>query len=356
MRVFVLVVFCSTIVFAQSDDEFFTSSVTIGGYGELHYNYKKPEGIQDTRVLDFHRFVLFFGYNFSEMWSFRSEIELEHNLVDGDSGELELEQAYINYFPAMYFGARAGVVLNSVGLLNEVHEPPTFLGVERPEYQKYIIPTTWFGNGAAVFGFYRGFDYVVTLMEGLNADNLTQENIAKSGIRSGRNKGFKSNAKSMLVNTRINYTDIRGLLIGGSYTYNNAIGDSLHNQIAVSELHLKFNHKSLFVTAEVGNISYSEGNIKNSFGYYGDLGYDIGWSLNLKFPIIPFIRYANYNTVSSSKSGGEIEKANNKSKLMIGINILPISQVVLKADYGVEKIELDSQKTIFFNLGIGYMF
>lgn len=355
-----LLLFCGIILsqnsYAQNLDEFFNSSATIGGYGELHYNYKKPESGQTSKILDFHRFVLFFGYNFTESWSFRSEIELEHNLVDGESGELELEQAYVNYSPAQYIGARAGVVLNSVGLLNEVHEPPTFFGVERPEYQKVIIPTTWFGNGGALFGYYKGFDYIVTVMEGLDADKLTQENISKDGIRSARSKGFKSNAHSMLVNGRVNYSGIKGLLVGGSYSYNNAIGDSLYNKIGVAELHLKFNINSFYLTGEVGNISYSEGDIQSSFGYYVDVGYDIGNLFNLKFQFIPFFRFTNYNTVSSSKSGGDLEKANNKTRIMGGLHILPIPQVSLKADYGIETIQLDQKKTTYFNLGIGYMF
>lgn len=356
MKYILLLVLLSTIVFAQSDDEFFASSATVGGYGELHYNYQQQESKEVSKVLDFHRFVLFFGYNFTETWSFRSEVELEHNLVDGNSGELELEQAYVNYSPSQFIGARAGVVLNSVGLLNEVHEPPTFFGVERPEYQKVIVPTTWFGNGGAIFGYHKGFDYILTIMEGLDADKLTQENIAKNGIRSARNKGFKSNAHSMLVNGRLNYTGIGGLLVGGSYSYNNTIGDSLYNKIGVSELHAKLNIHSFYFTAEIGHISYSEGDIQSSFGYYADFGYDIGEWFNLRFQLIPFVQYTNYNTVSSSRSGGEIEMANNISKYMVGINTLLINQIVLKVDYGIETIQLDNEKTKYFNLGIGYMF
>ena len=35
---------------------------------------------------------------------------------------------------------KAVVLLPTVGLINEYHEPPLFLSVERPLYNKYIIP------------------------------------------------------------------------------------------------------------------------------------------------------------------------------------------------------------------------
>ena len=78
-----------------SQDDFFGSSTTIGGYGELHYNKITTE--QNTKnTLDFHRFVMFYGHQWNEKWSFKAEIELEHNFVADDHGELELEQAYVD--------------------------------------------------------------------------------------------------------------------------------------------------------------------------------------------------------------------------------------------------------------------
>lgn len=49
----------------EQQSEHKTSKVNIGGYGELHYNALSQDDT-DIRELDFHRFVLFFGYEFSE--------------------------------------------------------------------------------------------------------------------------------------------------------------------------------------------------------------------------------------------------------------------------------------------------
>jgi len=41
---------------------------------------------------------------------------------------------------------------------------------------------------------------------------------------------------------------------------------------------------------------------------------------------------------------------------MVGINFLPIDQVVFKVDYSEKQAELGTIKSKMFNLGVGYMF
>ena len=83
---------------------------TIGGYGELHYNNTKSDA-GDSDEIDVHRFVLFFGHEFSDRVRFFSEFELEHSLAgDGAPGEVELEQAYVEYALTENTFAKAGMV------------------------------------------------------------------------------------------------------------------------------------------------------------------------------------------------------------------------------------------------------
>ena len=74
----------------------------------------------------------------------RSELELEHALLEGreEAGELELEQAYLDFLLSRRFNVRAGMLLVPVGIINERHEPPTYYGVERPFVDTVIVPTT----------------------------------------------------------------------------------------------------------------------------------------------------------------------------------------------------------------------
>ena len=338
-------------LFSQ-DFDFAEPKVNIGGYGELHYN-KQKLGNQETKtMLDFHRFVLFFGYNWNEKWSLKSEIELEHNYVYSGQGELELEQAYVNYHYADYFGFQAGVILPSIGLINENHEPPLFFGVERPDYHNRIIPTTWFGSGAAVYGEYYGISYKVTILEGLNSDMFS----ASSGIRGGRQKGYKPEADALLYNVRINFLNIEGLRFGASYTYNDAKGDSTNIPVSITEFHAKYEANNIYSVFEIGNIGYKNSNIQTSFGYYFDLGYDVASLVNWDVDLIPFIRYSDTNTASSVNDNLNDNELYHFKEFMVGLSFKPISQIVFKVDYSQRIREFDKQITYLFNLGLGYMF
>jgi hypothetical protein len=247
---------------------------------------------------------------------------------------------------------QTGVILPSIGLLNELHEPPLFFGVERPDYAKYIIPTTWFGNGAAIYGNYNNFNYRFTVMEGLNANKISYSN----AIRNGRQKGYKSKADDLLYNGSIEYLGLPGLKVGASVTYNNATGDSNNIAVTLLEAHFKYAYNNLMLVGEFGNISYGSGNLKTSRGYYFDLGYDVSNIFGVKTQIIPFARYTNYNTAFSTIESGDSEKMFSRAKWMIGMNILPISEVVFKIDYSETEAGLTNQITKNFNLGVGYMF
>ena len=109
----------------------------LSGYMDFHIN----DAQHADPVLDFHRFVLLISHRFSERVHFVSEIELEHAVVSPETGgELELEQAYVDFRISRPFNLRAGMVLAPVGIINERHEPPVFHGVERPLVETVIHP------------------------------------------------------------------------------------------------------------------------------------------------------------------------------------------------------------------------
>lgn len=346
--------------FLNAQDDFFEPKTTVGGYGELHYNRSKADGTDDAiETLDFHRFILFFSHAWTEKWSFKSELELEHNFVEGGekSGELELEQAYINYHHSDIFGFQVGVILPSVGFLNEYHEPPLFLSVERPDYSKHIVPTTWFGNGAAVYGRVEEFSYKVVVMEGLDGSAFS----AANGIRDGRQKGYKANAQELLYNGRIDFTGINGLFLGASFSYNDAyVGVDSTISMSLFEVHAKYDANNVIAVFEYGNISYDGKdvgfNVETAMGYYFDFGYNIAPLFNMDGKLIPWFRYTEYNTASSVSGGGDPEKENHFTKWLVGLSLKPIAQVVFKLEYGIKKNKLTNAKELLFNLGAGYMF
>ncbi|MGE0446637.1 MAG: hypothetical protein AB7P99_15530 [Vicinamibacterales bacterium] len=184
-------------------------STGISGYMDVHYT----KDTQADGVLDFHRFVLLITHQYSSRVRFVSELELEHAFVEGlepNGGELELEQAYVDFLLTRRFNLRAGMLLMPLGIINERHEPPVYYGVERPLVDTVLLPTTWFEVGAGAHGEVgRGWRYRAFVVAPLNAAEFTAD-----GIRDGRQKGGQANAGRVAGTGRVEYVGIRGLAAG----------------------------------------------------------------------------------------------------------------------------------------------
>src|SRR5690606_5645268 len=83
-----------------------SSSVTVGGYGEITYN--QPEG--DNGELDVRRLVLLFGYKFNDKVQCVREVELDH--VE----EVYVEQAFLQYSLSDRVNLRGGLMLVPMGI------------------------------------------------------------------------------------------------------------------------------------------------------------------------------------------------------------------------------------------------
>ena len=248
------------------------------------------------------------------------------------TGELELEQAFVNYHTEK-FGLQAGVILPSVGLINEYHEPPLFVSVERPEYNKYVIPTTWFGNGFAVYGSMSGLNWRVALMEDMEGEGIG------AGIRSGRGKGYKTTAYDWVKNISLNYTGIAGLRIGGSYTMNNAPIDNNPDStvsFGLAEANLRYDANNIYAVLEYGDISYKNNpnDYTSSGGYYLDLGYNVAGLVGLEGKLMPWLRVSDYNRGTTD---GTVNPDKHYSIQRFGLTYWPISNIAFKFDYGTHK-------------------
>ena len=116
------------------------SGSAFGGYGELTLN--APSNAPS--VVDMRRLVLFFGHNFTDRLRFYSEFEVEHAVASSsDQGEAEVEQAYLDGLLSRWINLRGGLILMPMGIVNVYHEPPSFNGVDRPDVDQFVIPSTW---------------------------------------------------------------------------------------------------------------------------------------------------------------------------------------------------------------------
>ncbi len=182
----------------------------IGGYGEIHYN-NKENGRTDE--IDAHRFVMYLAHDFSDRVRFFSEVELEHSLAgEGKPGEVELEQAYVEWDYADHHDARFGLFMVPVGIINETHEPETFYGVERNSVESRIIPSTWWESGVMLGGdIAPGLRYDVGVHSGLETEMFD--------IRAGRQKSASATAEEFAYTGRLKYTGIAGLELAATVDY-----------------------------------------------------------------------------------------------------------------------------------------
>ena len=353
--------------------------LSIGGYGQIDFNQPLGKGTYQNGTLDVHRFVILFAYRFTDRLKLVSEIEIEH------IEEVFVEQAFLSYRLADFISLRGGLLLVPMGIVNEYHEPPTFNGVERPNVDKYLVPTTWREIGAGISGSFTAASlrYQIYLINGFNGyDNSARFN-GKEGLRGGRQKAAESYISSPNLSFKINYFGLNGLNIGLAGYFGKSqskLYDGLDksNQLARSMadssvigtsmlgLDLQYRTGGLQITGQVIYNSLSNVLQYNSFtgsdlgssmlGYYLEAGYDIlnGFDLDER-KLIPFIRFENYSTQHSVPINTTYNNANERTDITLGLGFWFTDNAVVKSDYQILN-NASGAHMGQLNMGLGFMF
>ncbi len=319
---------------------------SLGGYGEHHFNHFEDS---DDKV-DAHRYVLFLGHQFNDDVRFFSEFELEHGLSGDDKpGEVELEQAYIEWDYAENHSAVIGQFLVPVGIMNETHEPDTFYGTERNQVEKNIIPVTWWETGLMEKGeIAPGLTYNLAVHSGLEIDTTA----GKYKIRDGRQKSAKATAEDLAYTARVKYTGIQGLELGATVQYQQDVTQGLNsddNSGLLTELHAIYQAGPVSVRA-----LWAEWDIEGD--YFEALGADKqqGWYVEPSYKLTKdlglFVRYSEFNNKDGISTSTETEVWD------FGINYWLTENVVLKADYTDFVSESSGTDKDALNLGVGWSF
>ena len=358
------------------------SGLSIGGYGEVKYEY---DSIGETGSFDTLRAVLYVGYKFSDKWVLNSEFEFEHGGgPDPSSGKSSVYVEFLNldyqYSEALNF--RTGLILNPMGFVNQVHEPTFYYGVDRPLVEQRMIPSTWREGGAGIYG--RLGDRVSYQAYGVVSLNGNKFN--SQGYRKGRQKGIKSQADNFSFTARADVDIISGLMAGASiYTGHQGQDDGNGTlQMTMYELHAQyqrygFHFRALFSQGFIDdpdslNVNEFAGAgdsllAKESQGWYIEGAYDV-FSLLMpdsKQSLEPFIRYGQVNTQKAFQTdpgtggtpfaGAVIDQAGNVEVLTVGLQYKPIPQIVFKLDYlyqWTKATNVDIKKEL--QVGVGYVF
>jgi hypothetical protein len=333
-----------------------TEKTTMGGYGELHYNSLENQldgGKSDKDEIDLHRFVLYFGHQFTDELRFYSEFEVEHAISgDGKVGEVEIEQAFIEWDYADNHRAKGGVFLVPVGLINETHEPNTFYGVERNLVEKNIIPTTWWEGGVALTGeIAPGLSYDTAATSGLFLDD------GEYKIRDGRQKTGKAKADDFAYTGRIKYTAIPGLDLAATLQYQSDLLQSeMHSSGAADvdallfEAHAAYQAGPFALRALYANWDIDEALDLTKAGASEQTGWFVEPSYKLTDNLGVFVRYSQWD--NQAADSGDTEYAQTD----IGLNYWLHENVVLKFDYQIQDAPAGKDEVDGFNLGIGWSY
>ncbi len=344
-------------------------NVPYAGYMETHLNH---DGINPS-TFDFHRFVLLFGHGFGDRIRFWSELEFEHAFVEGRevSGEIALEQAYLDFLIHPKFNFRAGMLLSPVGIVNERHEPPSFNGVERPFVDTFIVPSTWFGSGGGFVGdLGKGFAYKAYLMTSLDAAGFS----AEEGFRGGRQNGFLENSRHMAPVGRLEYRGVPGFNLGTSF-WTGRTGFNLRDIKGQARLFEfdgryrkgRFDWRGQFAATHLNNAAEINRALQRQTGVSPNIatamrGFYLEGAAHL-FPIryrhdfVTFYRYENFNTQHRMPAGFLPLRQFDRSAHVVGVTYYPYPDVALKFDYNFmrnasEVVRIPNR----WNLGLGWWF
>lgn len=361
--------------------------LSIGGYGEAFYRKDVSDKSRSDRdTTDYLRFVLYTGYKFTDRIILNAELEFEHASTS-TGGSVSVEFAYLDFLMWDWANFRAGMLLAPLGIVNELHEPVFFNGVERPEVERRIIPSTWRENGIGVFGeLLPGLEYRVYAMNALKGVDGNSFKL-KEHLRSTRQKGGEALAEDIALAARIDYSPMLNAKFGASvytgktthdqqYALNDEQFDYPGARLTIWDLHAMYSWQGLDLRAlfamshlqdsdELNRIatqigSSSAGKIaKKMYGFYTEAAYDVmPWVLgDTEQQLSPFLRFS-YIDQHAKMAGDWDAKGRYEHRIWTtGISYKPHPNVVLKVDYrNFDTLDNDHEREDEVNFGLGFVF
>lgn len=347
-----------------------SQGISLAGYGEMLLENARGEnesggaGAPTTR-LDFLRAVLYAGYRFDEKFLFNSEIEVEHG------NEVFLEFAYVDYLASEHLAVRGGLVLLPLGLVNEFHEPNVFLGARRPETEQRIVPATWRENGAGILGSVGIVNYRAYLTNGFSGAGFTS-----AGLRGGRQRGIQARAANLALSGRIDVNPVPGVTTGvglyrGGAGQEQILLDGVQIDLdtAIVEVHGQvqvrgFDVRGLFAQASLDRAGDASRALRlpagaplaeTMQGGYVQIGYNVLAPIDTPIALTPYVRYEAIDTQHRVPQGFVRDLARDGTFRTLGVELKPIANIVVKADYQWTRNQAGTGRDQF-NLNLGYAF
>lgn len=401
----------------SKDRKGFFNRLTIGGYGEavatynmysdnVHRYLNSSQNYDGSNKghgrFDLPHVVIMLGYDFGKGWNLGMEIEFEHGGTEAAvekeaeeggefekeierGGEVALEQFWIQktFFPQL--NIKAGHIIVPVGLTNSYHLPTQFFTVYRPEGENTIIPCTWHQTGLSIWGTAGKWRYEAMILPGLNsaffnnsgwvhdgsaspyefspgntlAGAFRVDNYSVKGLRMGLS-GYAGNSfnNDIEKTTSERYAGVKGTVVIGAFDfeYND------HNFIARGSVDYGHLSDAAYITRSNQNsISGSNSPYPHTpvgqaaIAAGGEVGYDF-FSLSPKLreqKFYVFGRYEYYNSYIPYQGATEYLWT-EKQRIAVGINYMPIKEIVIKAEYSYRHIEGGYNPEPSLSLGVAF--
>ncbi len=342
---------------AASKVYFAPKGLSIGGYGEAVYRNQLKGG--DADQSDLLRLVLYVGYRFSDRLVFNSEVEFEHG-----GAETAVEFAYLDYRFTDAVQLRVGNVLVPVGITNELHEPPFFHGVLRPDLERNLIPATWNENGLGLHGRIGGVRYQAYLLNGLDASGgLT----STTWIRNARTGGDRSPARTFAGVLAL-AGEVGPITVGGSL-YRGRAGQGtpgIEADVTLAEVHARaawrgLEAKALLAAGALGDAgAVAPGEVIGSRvrGGYLEVAWDVlGWlAPGGEAALLPFVRWEAMDLNAEVPAGLTPDPEAAATVLTAGLTLRPLPTVAVKADWQRRESDAPAGPVDQLNLGVGFAF
>ncbi len=353
-------------------------------YGELHYNnIQAPAGGSTASnpsrdMLEMHRFVLLGEASLHDDVRLVTEIEIEHGFVQGRGsasnpsdaqGELELEQAFLEWTAPSSLGmplrVRGGTMLVPISIGNLYHEPTTFHGVERPEFDRVVVPTTWFENGVAVLGDAPGgLSWQAALLTALDGSKFRGSDV----LREGRTKGNRSSAEDWMGAARLDWRPRPGLWFSAAGVFGSgdqSTGPKSNYRLGVLETRIEGGGFEFGASGAMGSITAGQDHPGRTatgplpeayYGYQAFLAYDVLRPLvRSTQKLFVFVRHELWDTQARVPEGTSKDPAYTGRTNQFGLTWKPYHDIVLKFDYQERRTRNDGLADVW-SLGLGFAF
>ncbi len=337
-----------------------------GGYGEIHFDQESGPG---GEKIDLSRFVLYLGYDFADWIQLHSETEIEHGFVEGDRGEVSVEQLHVDLLFTPGFNLRVGRYLEPLGIVNQRHEPPTFLGVERPDVETFLVPSTWSGDGLGCFG-ELGADWKYQLYLGSSLSGSGLDPV--EGLHESRQEG-QPGLDQPALSGRVDWTPVSDLRTGLGFFHggldNGEEGVNPGNDASATVLCAdaqwslgRFDLRGLFACDWISGADTLAPGIASRMQ---------GWYVESAWHFLPdgckqgrladadallFARYESLDTQRELPGGAAADPRGEREVLTLGVSFLPVSNLVFKADYQIRDDRSAEGLPERINLGLGWQF